>query len=96
MTHKPFCVLLYYFLIVVFFLFLFQSIRDVGKFERHEVADMPENRGKNRYVNVLACKFFIYTILTCFDANIFFNSIIGTHKIFAYPTLNSENIFQMV
>eukprot|EP00111_Clytia_hemisphaerica_P000393 TCONS_00001087-protein len=31
----------------------FESIRDVGKFERHEVADMAENNGKNRYVNVL-------------------------------------------
>lgn len=32
----------------------FESIRDIGKFERHETADMPENRGKNRYVNVLS------------------------------------------
>ena len=37
-------------------LLLLQSMRDVGKNERHEAADMPENRGKNRYVNVLPCE----------------------------------------
>ncbi|XP_065684861.1 receptor-type tyrosine-protein phosphatase beta isoform X2 [Hydra vulgaris] len=31
----------------------FESMRDVGKLERHEVASIPENRGKNRYTNVL-------------------------------------------
>ncbi|XP_065669113.1 receptor-type tyrosine-protein phosphatase beta isoform X4 [Hydra vulgaris] len=31
----------------------FESMRDVGKLERHEVANIPENRGKNRYTNVL-------------------------------------------
>ena len=32
-------------------------MRDVGRGERHEVSEIPENRGKNRYVNILACKF---------------------------------------
>lgn len=32
----------------------FESIRDVGRDQSHEASDIPENRGKNRYVNVLA------------------------------------------
>ena len=46
---------------ILYFTPFFQSIQDVGKFERHEVADMPENRGKNRYVNVLACKSTLFS-----------------------------------
>eukprot|EP00794_Sanderia_malayensis_P012834 gene12834-14154_t len=32
----------------------FESMRDVGRDQTHEASDLPENRGKNRYTNVLA------------------------------------------
>ena len=46
-------------------------MRDVGRGERHEISEIPENRGKNRYVNILACKSvtssFLVVSLRTFD-----------------------------
>lgn len=35
----------------------FQDLKDVGRNQAMEVARVPENRGKNRYNNILPCEF---------------------------------------
>uniref|UniRef100_A0A8C4NHE9 Uncharacterized protein n=1 Tax=Eptatretus burgeri TaxID=7764 RepID=A0A8C4NHE9_EPTBU len=39
----------------------FANLQDVGRYEMISVARLPESREKNRYTNILPCKFKYYT-----------------------------------